>query len=67
MKLSIISFERDRAILICDEDHNDIAEFYHSDHATVSQSYETALMLARKLVEAANAGNVIKDDGPGAA
>jgi len=52
MKLAIVSDDRDHAILVCDEDHNDIAEFYHSDHATVSQSYETALMLARKLVEA---------------
>jgi hypothetical protein len=55
MKLEIVSDDRDHAILVCDEDHNDIAEFYHSDHATVSQSYETALMLARKLVEAQNA------------
>lgn len=67
MKLEIISSDRDHAILVCDEQHNDIAEFFHSDHATVSQSYETALMLARKLVEAANVENVIKDDGPGAA
>lgn len=54
MKLAIISDSRDSAILVCDQDHNDIAEFYHRDHATVGQSYETALMLARKLVEAAN-------------
>jgi hypothetical protein len=52
MKLSIASDDRDHAILVCDEDHNDIAEFFHSDHATVGQSYETALMLARLLVEA---------------
>lgn len=38
------------AILVCDEHHNDIAEFYHSDHATVGQSYETALALAKQLV-----------------
>lgn len=37
-------------ILVCDEAHNDIAEFYHNDHATVEQSYETALALARILV-----------------
>ncbi len=39
-------------ILVCDEALNDIAEFYHDGHATVGQTYETALMLARKLVEA---------------
>lgn len=40
-------------ILVCDEDgHNDIAEFFHNEHATVSQSYETALGLAQALVEA---------------
>lgn len=37
-------------ILVHDEDHNDIAEFYHNEHATVGQSYETALALAQKLV-----------------
>lgn len=66
MTLRIVSDDRDHAILIGDEDDNDIAEFFHSDHATVGQSYETALMLARKLVEAANGGH-LKDDGPGAA
>jgi hypothetical protein len=50
MKLRIVSDDRDHAILIGDEDDNDIAEFYHSDHATVGQSYETAFALARKLV-----------------
>jgi len=40
-------------ILVCDEAMNDIAEFYHNEHATVGQTYETALSLARKLVEAA--------------
>lgn len=39
-------------ILVCDSDHNDIAEFYHNEHATVGQSYETALMLAQTLVKA---------------
>lgn len=55
MKLGIFEPEprESGAILVYDEDHNDIAEFFHSDHATVEQSYETALMLARKLVEAA--------------
>ena len=38
-------------ILVADEDHNDIAEFYHNEHATVGQSYETALALAKALVE----------------
>ena len=53
MKLEIIEpVRRDGPILICDEDHNDIAEFYHSERHTVGQSYETALMLAHKLVEA---------------
>ncbi len=39
-------------ILICDADHNDIAEFFHSEHATVGQSYETALRHAQALVAA---------------
>lgn len=52
MKLKIMSDDRGHAILICDENNNDIAEFYHNEHATVEQSYETALMLAKKLVEA---------------
>jgi len=39
-------------ILVYDEDHNDIAEFFHNEHATVGQSYETALALAQKLVSA---------------
>jgi hypothetical protein len=42
------------AILVIDTDHNDIAEFYHNEHATVSTSYETALMLAQTLVNANN-------------
>jgi hypothetical protein len=48
--MHIQSSDRDSAILVCDEHHNDIAEFYHNEHATVSQSYETALTLARSLV-----------------
>lgn len=36
-------------ILVCDEAHNDIAEFFHNEHATVGQSYETALAWAKKL------------------
>lgn len=52
MKLEILepSTREAGAILVCDQDHNDIAEFYHNEHATVGQSYETALMLAQKLV-----------------
>lgn len=50
MKLYIASDDRAHAILVADEEHNDIAEFFHSDHATVGQSYETALALAQKLV-----------------
>ena len=34
------------AILVTDQDSNDIAEFYHSEHATVGQSYDEALTLA---------------------
>lgn len=41
-------------ILVCDEAHNDIAEFFHNEHATVGQSYETALTLAKCLVEASD-------------
>lgn len=37
-------------ILVGDAASNDIAEFYHSDHATVGQTYETALALATQLV-----------------
>lgn len=57
MKLSV-SEPEDRCsgpILVCDDDLNDIAEFYHSEHATVGQSYETALKLAQALVNAAAA------------
>jgi hypothetical protein len=54
MKLYIASDDREHAILVADEDSNDIAEFFHSDHATVSQSYETALALAQALVAAAS-------------
>lgn len=37
-------------ILVCDEANNDIAEFFHNEHATVDQSYDTALALAQALV-----------------
>lgn len=57
MKLEIIepSERHSGPILVCDEAHNDIAEFFHNEHATVGQSYETALDLAQKLVAAAGA------------
>ena len=45
-------------ILVHDEDHNDIAEFYHNEHATVGQSYRTALLLAKALVAQCNAGHL---------
>lgn len=50
MKLEIICDDRNNAILVCDERHCAIAEFFHSEHATVTQSYETALALAKQLV-----------------
>lgn len=58
MKLEIIepSIPAAGPILVCDEAHNDIAEFYHNEHATVGQSYRTALLLAKALVTASNAG-----------
>lgn len=60
MKLSIIEpVNREHAILVCDEDSNDIAEFFHNDHATVEQTYEEALRLARLLVEANNASGAL--------
>lgn len=55
MKLQIIEpSTRDAGpILVVDGHSNDIAEFFHNEHETVKQSYETALELARKLVESA--------------
>lgn len=47
-------------ILVHDDDHNDIAEFFHNEHATVSQSYEIALTLAKCLVEASDYPRLIK-------
>ena len=57
MKLEILepSTRESGPILVCDEAMNDIAEFFHNEHATVGQSYETALRLAQTLVRAANA------------
>lgn len=42
------------SIMVFDADHNDIAEFFHLDHATVSQTYEQALSLASAFVAAVN-------------
>lgn len=58
-------------ILISDEDRNDIAEFFHNEHATVGQSYETALSLANALragvhLMATARSMGWKDDGEGA-
>jgi hypothetical protein len=51
MKLRIYepSERHEGPILVGDEHHNDIAEFFHNEYATVSQSYETALALANAL------------------
>lgn len=38
-------------ILIHDENCNDIAEFFHKEHATVEQSYEEALFLAQLITK----------------
>jgi hypothetical protein len=45
---------------------NDIAEFFHNERHTVGQSYETALMLARSLVEASwrDMGTAPRDGTP---
>jgi hypothetical protein len=49
-------------ILVCDgDDHNDIAEFYHNEHATVGQSYETALGLADVLVSASKLEKALRN------
>jgi hypothetical protein len=44
----------DGPILVCDQDHNDVAEFFHNERHTVPQSYEAALALAKALVGLAN-------------
>lgn len=38
-------------IVVCDAEHNDVAEFFHNEHATVSQTYETAMAHAQQLVD----------------
>lgn len=40
-------------ILVTDEMHNDVAEFFHDEHATVSTTYEQALSYATALCGAA--------------
>lgn len=57
MKLSIAWADREHPILVCDEDNNDIAEFFHAEQATVEQTYDEALRLAKFLVEANNANS----------
>lgn len=42
------------SIMVFDAAHNDIAEFLHSDYATVGQTYEQALALAEALISAVN-------------
>lgn len=49
------------AILIADEKHNDIAEFFHCEHATVPQSYETALALAKQTAALPDAMEALRD------
>jgi len=52
MKLTISEPEERHAgpILVFDEAHNDVAEFYHSEHSTAGQSYETAYGYANRLI-----------------
>jgi hypothetical protein len=49
------------AILICDGAHNDIAEFFHADHATVPQSYADALALAKGTAVLPDAMRTLRD------
>jgi len=44
------------AILVVDEEHNDIAEFFHNEHATVDTPYDVAMQLAQALVNSVNYG-----------
>lgn len=46
------------AILVVDQDNNDIAEFYHCEQAIVGQTYAEALQLAQALVAAFGSRNV---------
>lgn len=49
------------AILLADEQHNDIAEFFHCEHATVPQSYEAALSLAKRTAALPEAMAALRD------
>lgn len=49
------------AILLADAAHNDIAEFFHCEHATVPQSYEAALSLAKQAATAPEAMAALRD------
>lgn len=49
------------AILLCDEANNDIAEFFHGDHATVPQSYADALALAKGTAALPDAMRTLRD------
>lgn len=40
-------------IVVCEDGkHNDIAEFFHNEHASVDQSYEDAIAMAEAFVRA---------------
>ena len=49
------------AIRLADAAHNDIAEFFHCKHATVPQSYETALSLANQTAALPKAMAALRD------
>lgn len=49
------------SIVLCDAQDNDIAEFFHAEHATVPQSYETALSLAKQTTALPDAMAVLRD------
>lgn len=49
------------SIVLCDAQDNDIAEFFHADHATVPQSYEAALSLAKQATAMPDAMKALRD------
>jgi hypothetical protein len=51
----------DGAIVVCDAEHNDVAEFFHNEHATVSQTYDKALELATDFVRSAELQKAVFD------
>lgn len=54
--------ERHRGpILLHDADNNDVAEFFHCEEATVQQSYEQALYLARWTAVVPDVSGVLRD------